>query len=104
MNPETGERWQVAFRLTSGATPSSAHMIEYDSAFSRLRSLIAEGRLKDRWNVEATQRLTDYGRDLASRILVWDTRESKPSWRAIRRGELDSVFPRAAGTVTVSAR
>jgi len=104
MNPETGERWQVAFRLTSGATPSSAFMVEYDSAFSRLRSLIAEGRVEDRWHVEATQRLTDYGRDLASRILVWDAREPAPRWRPIRNGELASVFPRVGGTVTASAR
>ena len=103
-NPETGERWQVAFRLTSGATPSSAFMIEYDSAFSRLRSLIAEGRLEDRWNVESSQRLTDYGRELASRIQVWDAREPKPAWRPIRNGELGSVFPRAQAAVTASAR
>jgi hypothetical protein len=105
-DPKTRDRWQVAFQLEAGPTPSSAAMVQYDDALSRLRSLIAERRLEDRWNIGSTQRLSDYGRDLASRILVFDARAPNPSWRPIRNGELGSVFPKtgAAAAVTTSAQ
>jgi hypothetical protein len=94
MNPASRERWNLSFRLDTGAAPPSAFVQEYDAALTILKKRIASGELRDRWKIVATERLTDYGLDLASRIQVWNPLDPAPAWRPIRAGELATVFPK----------
>jgi hypothetical protein len=101
MNPTSNERWTVSFRIEPSAAPPGAFVQEYDAALTLLKKRIAAGELRDRWNIVATKRLTDYGLDLAARIQVWNSLDPIPAWRSIRVGELATVFPKAT---TVAAR
>jgi hypothetical protein len=88
----SGRQNEIEFLLPVDGRAPSARIVTYDHYLRELTTLIADGRIEDRWGVMTTQELSRFAAELSGQILMWDDRDPIPSWRPFDPASLAARF------------